>query len=472
MDMVVDKAKTRSLPHEVPSVSTAQLAAVEDALPHAKSLDNLTIHLRVAHDAPPPSASEGMLDLFKKTVKATRAGAGLGSEKPLNGANAANELAKAKAQAEARIAERNRDTILVAAESRVGLRPSLSGPTLLTEATSGSQNKDLRGDKEAKEEHPSRNESERRLSVSDLSPTVKVTTAPSSSLSSFAVVMSRDVVNPSSPAAAGLKPTPRVDVGSISTSTTPPHSPPASTAVKSAFVAPSGPVFNKPPPVFVAPPAVQNQDKRFKLPPLRAPFTLGLQPILSRSPPPPVQTSSTRLSQSGVQSQSSSRSDVDSVFDSQVSSRQQTQTQDTEYSVRSPPAKIPADTPDDDDDDDSWRLDERYGIVPADAKEDSSMTWSTTPGDTAPLNKQEQEQDGKQRSVDDAKTPSDMDVDELQDRAMVIDTGADVDVNNYFASETEILDDGVKDVDDIDVSISLFFCLQTKMNVHVSPFRS
>jgi len=130
------------------------------------------------------------------------------------------------------------------------------------------------------------------------------------------------------------------------------------------------------------------------------------------------------------------------------------------------------DTLDGDDDDDSWRLDERYGIVPADAKEDSSMTWSTTPGDTGPLSKREQEQDGKQQPIDDAKTPSDMDVDELQDRAMVVDTGADVDVNDVFASETEILDDGGKDVDDIDVSISPFFCLQTKLNAYFSPFRS
>ncbi|KAI9460593.1 hypothetical protein BJY52DRAFT_1168607 [Lactarius psammicola] len=175
-----------------------------------------------------------------------------------------------------------------------------------------------------------------------------------------------------------------------SISTTPPDSPPATK--KTPFFVPGGPVFNKPPPVFVPPPAtvpkstppadsdvLKGHKSEFPGYALGAPFGIGLHPTkLSKSPPLALL--------SGQSTQSSSFSD--NVFESQnnipawVPDSQDTQV----TSQESLPVLEKREHPVDLDDDDSWRLDDKFaatnqmwtpfaGIT---AVEDS-MTWSTVP---------------------------------------------------------------------------------------------
>ena len=153
----------------------------------------------------------------------------------------------------------------------------------------------------------------------------------------------------------------------ISISTTPPDSPPATK--KTAFFVPGGPVFNKPPPVFVPPAAtkpepspadtVSNVPKGHasELPSysLGAPFGLGLQPTkLPRSPPLPVPRS-----------------------------------HDTQITSQESQPMVEEGQPADIDDDDSWRIDDKFAetnqlwtpFVGVAAVEDS-MTWSTNPSES------------------------------------------------------------------------------------------
>ncbi len=177
-----------------------------------------------------------------------------------------------------------------------------------------------------------------------------------------------------------------------SISTTPPDSPPA--AKKTAFFVPGGPVFNKPPPVFVPPPATKPEplpaDYLNNVPKghsselpgfsLGAPFGLGLQPTkLPRSPPRnPLSAQST---QSSVFS--------DNVFGSQSNApRSLPRSQDTQITSQESQPVIEKDQPVDIDDDDSWRIDDKFAetnqlwtpFVGVAAVEDS-MTWSTTPSE-------------------------------------------------------------------------------------------
>ena len=145
---------------------------------------------------------------------------------------------------------------------------------------------------------PSREES-RRLSVSDLLP-------------------KQDRSNAS-----------RTSSHEISISTTPPDSPPA--MKKTAFFVPGGPVFNKPPPVFVPPPATKPEPS-----PADAP-----------------------------------------------------RSQDTQMTSQESQPVVEKDQPADIDDDDSWRIDDKFGetnqlwtpFVGVAAVEDS-MTWSTNPSES------------------------------------------------------------------------------------------
>ena len=182
----------------------------------------------------------------------------------------------------------------------------------------------------------------------------------------------------------------RTSTNETSVSTTPPDSPPGTK--KPTFFVPGGPVFNKPPPVFVPPPVTVPKSStpagsdvtkgHSSEPPgfaLGAPFGLGLHPTkLSKSPPLALF--------SGQSTQSSSFSD--NVFDSQnkvpawVPESQNTQVTSQESLPVIEKREHPADL----DDDDSWRLEDKFAatnqmwtpFAGVTAVEDS-MTWSTVP---------------------------------------------------------------------------------------------
>ena len=177
-------------------------------------------------------------------------------------------------------------------------------------------------------------------------------------------------------------------------STTPPDSP--SITKKTVFFVPGGPVFNKPPPVFV-PPAVKPKSSAAdggtnvtkghlsELPgyPLAAPFGLGLQPMtFSKSPP--------RVLLSAQSTQSSSLSD--NVFGSQKDlSPWVPQSQDTQITSQESHPVVEeknhlADI--DDDDDDSWPIDDKFAATnqmwtpfSGVAAVEDSMTWSSVPSE-------------------------------------------------------------------------------------------
>lgn len=294
------------------------------------------------------------------------------------------------------------------------LRPSLSAPVPIHKMASvdaiirtSTPPKSSQANKESTIIPPLREES-RRLSVSDLVP--KQDRSSASHTSSH----------------------------KTSISTTPPDSPPA--AKKTAFFVPGGPVFNKPPPVFVPPPAVKperspadcvnNAPKcsATELPgySLGAPFGLGLQPTkLPRSPP--------RGPLSAKSTQSSLFSD--NVFESQNNVPAWVpRSQDTEIASQESQPVVekahPADI--DDDDSDSWRIDDKFAetnqmwtpFVGVAAVEDS-MTWSTAPSESQ-MGKKSPRQDPTEDTMDVAgrshqsqiiadESDEDMDVDDVDD---------------------------------------------------------
>ena len=196
----------------------------------------------------------------------------------------------------------------------------------------------------------------------------------------------------------------------MSISTTPPDSPPA--AKKTAFFVPGGPVFNKPPPVFVPPPAlkpepsptnaVSNVPKGYgsELPnySLGAPFGLGLQPTkLPRSPP--------RNPLSAQSTQSSLFSD--NVFGSQNNAPACVpRSQDTQMTSQESQPVVEKGQLADIDDDDSWRIDDKFEetnqlwtpFVGVAAVEDS-MTWSTVPSESQ-IGKKSPRQDPTEDAID------------------------------------------------------------------------
>ncbi|KAI0651814.1 hypothetical protein C8Q79DRAFT_935006 [Trametes meyenii] len=312
------------------------------------------------------------LDAFKKATTGYSARVGKSMGKSLGG-NAAAALAEARAKAEARVAERHKlemglsagsEDVLMTPEDKPAHEGLASGPVtyLVNEPK----------------------ESERRLSVSDLIP-------PSQGKGNEIVASSQ------------RSPPPEADT---STSTTPPHSPPAQPR-NASFILPSGPVFSKPvvssaPPAPAVPTAAPptrtdtaapsvGRDFSFKLPPnpfsIPAAMALGMggkfAPLSAQS------------------SKASIFSDV--VFDSNNASPQPSwvpSTQDTSYSAGGSQnqgvAKSSylrddndADDADDLDEDDSWGVDEKFaahqtwtpfGFSSGDGdqvmKDD---TWSTLP---------------------------------------------------------------------------------------------
>jgi len=233
--------------------------------------------------------------------------------------------------------------------------------------------------------------------------------------------------------------TSRTSSNETSISTTPPDSPPATK--KTSFFVPGGPVFNKPPPVFVPPPTMKPDrppsDIGTNIPKAHAaqlpgtPFSLGLQPTkLPKSPPRgPFSVQST---------QSSSFSDK--VFGTQDDvPAWMPRSQDTQITSQgSQPVDEVKDHPadiDDDDDDDSWPIDGKFGATNAFAgiaAVEDSMTWSTAPSESQ-IGSQSPRQDSTGDAIDGAIPSSrsqigsdeleeDMDVDEDMKRD-VLDEG-------------------------------------------------
>jgi hypothetical protein len=291
---------------------------------------------------------EGMLDRLKKTVEGLGARVGKSMGKSLGAGTA---LAEARAAAEARVAERNsKDEELTKAMAIVSpiaapetIPQSVRPPTLMNE-------------REAPNlpvlPSPPTREAERRLSISDLFP-------PNDGVARIKSKASEkifQIIPPVHQPTFGDESNMRRESGT----TTPPNSPPA--ARPASFVLPPGPVFNKPPPVFV-PPAPAPQD--FKV---SDSATIASVPAALR--PAPL------TAQSTIESIGSDR-----LFDrdDDVPAWMPT-TQDTEY-LGSQDGGVHTNALDEDD---SWPLDEKLAAgVPwtfggGPSKEDS-LTWSTVP---------------------------------------------------------------------------------------------
>ncbi|KAF7347842.1 INCENP-ARK-bind domain-containing protein [Mycena venus] len=317
-------------------------------------------------DMEPQPEQEGLLVQLKRTVDDLGSRFGKSMGKSLGGAAAANALAEARAAAEARLAERQHKE----EEATMALGAPAIAPT-----------------RSSTEVEPSSvfHSSHSRLSVSEL-----VVLSPENKAKGKEAEMGA----PSTVAAATVPQD--TYVGDKNTHTV---SPPVVFHVAPAVPAPVT-VFNKPPPVFVPPapapapaPGLTNLASTFKMPVTTAfskpaSMALGLAPRL----PSPKQTAPLSA-QSTLESIRSDR-----LFDSQDSQDDapawMPSTQDTEYtsgfgsqSQCSPPREV-----NELDEDDSWPLSERVGgpWFGVNAKEDTSITWSTNPTqsqrrDTGPL---------------------------------------------------------------------------------------
>ncbi|KAA1471500.1 hypothetical protein DENSPDRAFT_819784 [Dentipellis sp. KUC8613] len=433
--------------------------AMVEPLPHAPSAPNPIVHLATppvqlqsksaddVRDTQDESESDRLLNRFKKVIENKNAGTHLGTA-------AAAEIAEAKAAAAARIAERNKAE--AEAQGLPVVRESLSAPTLFG---NGLPFEKPRSSQERKPSTSSRadssqvaGESDRRLSLSDLVPkSGEANSKPKRKDSASATHSSN----------AGHGKTKDEHVGDLSTSTTPPNSPPASVVPQPA--PPVEPVFKKPSRVFTAPapapladptpaPVPNAQQDRasdfsFKLPPSttfppRNPFTVGLQPQMpstSRLSPPRGAALTAHSTQASMFS--------DAVFDSQndvpawMPTTQDTTVEASPFGSQSKQASRDSDL---DDDDDSWRLEDKFGApnqmwtpfalagAGASAKDDS-MTWSTLPtesqrADSGPLfadaqasDRQDQKSGSKPKAVPGT---FEMEVDELGDQGMLeIDLG-------------------------------------------------
>ncbi|THH21525.1 hypothetical protein EW146_g21 [Bondarzewia mesenterica] len=361
---------------------------------------------------------DGVLNRFKKTVEGLGARVGKSMGKSLGGA-AASELAEARAAAEARVAERHKgeiDETTAAPLPKAASTPPVAPAIKEKKAFSPPQPpkpEQKEGTSSAKPRPPVFSlESERRLSVSDLvskyggKNQVKEPEPfpwPSSPLGSFKTA---------------FKPTKgKGHVADASNSTTPPDSPPPRSK---GFVIPGGPVFSKPP--------QGSSDFSFKLPPsttfaLHTPFSVGLQPSskLSASPPraPGLSAHPTQTSLFS-----------DAVFDSQKDIPAWVPTtQDTDYTQESQFESKQSHI-NDLDEDDSWPLSEKLAPASNFAATEDSMTWSTLPTESQgadsglPVFSQSEFPNAPppQPEPTNMSHPFDMDVGELNEQAMAVDS--------------------------------------------------
>ncbi|TFY67437.1 hypothetical protein EVG20_g3942 [Dentipellis fragilis] len=432
---------------------------VTESIPHAPSAPNPIVQLATPpvplqsksaddiRDAQDESESDRVLYRLKKTLENKNAGALLGTV-------AATELAEAKAAALARIAERNKAGAEAEAKELSVVRESMSAPTLFGTGLPLDKPRSSQERKPSMSNHADSSrasgESDRRLSLSDLVPK---SGEPNSK------AKGSEVASQSSNFGHGKNK--EEHVGDLSTSTTPPNSPPAAVVPQPA--PPAEPVFKKPSRVFTAPipashveptPAPTSNagqdrasDFSFKLPPSttfppRNPFTVGLQPQMpstSRLSPPRGAALTAHSTQASMFS--------DAVFDSQndvpawMPTTQDTTVEASPFGSKSKQTSRDSDL---DDDDDSWRLEDKFGatnqmwtpfaLAGAGAgSKDDSMTWSTLPtesqrADSGPLFTETQTSDRQENNSSSRPkaVPStfDMEVDELGDQGMLeIDLG-------------------------------------------------
>ena len=306
-------------------------------------------------------AEAGTLDRLKKRLEDAGARSFRSIGKSLGG-NAAAALAEARAAAEARVAQRNKDT-----GEDVSVVEVEASATSVTKDTAPKESQPSASNEPGKQLSPLTSEADKRLSLSEL---------VSNS--------SRQKIGLTSPADAAQISSGNGEVD-MSISTTPPNSPP-SLAQK-----PSIPVFK---------PVLQPSEHRTstaKSEPKPAPSTNPLPPFVFKLPGANpftlptqnsalnVQTAMPASSSSKPLSAESSKSNIfsDNIFDKPEGTRgwmpTMQDTQDTDFSTNPT-----APQQDQLDDDDSWHIDEKfranetwtpYGFV----NDKTQDTWSTLP---------------------------------------------------------------------------------------------
>lgn len=313
----------------------------------------------------------GVLDRFKKNLEGLGVRFGKSTGKSLGGPGAASALAEARAAAEARIGQRQKDKEeLTSGSQEIAVMAAATAEQKVSLPSKETQ-VDVAVPKAATRSSDPVKKAESRLSVSDLvavydggSGGTKEREKPFQLVPPFHKVSHQDA-------------------GDTSTSTTPPNSPPPTRPTQ--FAPPPGPVFNKPPRVFVPPPPAA---KDSALPPSTstvfskpAPVAMGLPLHIPAPSPSEFQKRTMPLSaQSTLESMASG-----SLFDDDVPAWMP-RTQDTEYSTAPlTQSQSQAQRLSELDEDDSWPLDEKlspsiqwaFGV----SKEDS-MTWSSLPAES------------------------------------------------------------------------------------------
>jgi hypothetical protein len=288
--------------------------------------------------------------------------------KSLGGLAAANALAEARAAAEARVSERERNK---EQENKRAVAHIAVASTSKEEKAFGSLN-------------VVRSLEEGRLSVSDLV-AAKSDVKDKEPSQDFSKVFPI----PSAIQVPTLKNT--TNAVDESTSTTPPNSPPSTRPT--SFKLPSGPVFNKPPPVFVPPPTAPVTNQKSRAVTSVKDFSFNL-PAPTFSVPAPMGLG-TRVSPSSFKSKQPVQLSAQSTLESIVSERVfdaedgvpawMPGTQDTEYSFESQPLTQNGryQHMNELDEDDSWPLNEKLSAGPiwtfGQAAKEDSATWSTLP---------------------------------------------------------------------------------------------
>ncbi|KAF9478526.1 hypothetical protein BDN70DRAFT_40904 [Pholiota conissans] len=333
---------------------------------------------------------EGVLDRLKKTVEGFGVRVGKTMSKSVGG-GAASALAEARAAAEARIAERDRnedETTMVSGlpHARVDVLPQNIGEKMSTVL---------------------RNED--RLSISDLFPADgrvkgkhKSSDRPFQFTPSFVPTSTKES---------------KENAIAHERTSTPTHSlPPKNHPL------PPTPVFNRPPPVFVPPTtSVFTQQPVFNAPPLAPKYTvppsiaLGFSPRLPSPSSPRIQTKMPLTAHSTLDSVQSN------IFDQDDIPAWVPSTQDTEYTSGYDSQSQPR-TTQICDEDDSWPIDEKLSAgvqwTFGESKDDS-MTWSTFPSqsqrgaNTGPITRVSSIQEKESATANEAsqKIPSTFDMD-------------------------------------------------------------
>lgn len=330
------------------------------------------VHIEAAHlpSATAEVGQEGVLDRFKRTVEDLGARVGKSMGKSLGATAAASALAEARAAAEARVAERNYKEDELA---KVICPPSPEFDPNIGMAVVFSPDRNA----EKKSISMSSEQVERRLSISDLFP---LNDSPSKNRGSDKIFHFGPPISD------------RSKESRESTTTTPPDSPSATRTV--TYCLPSSPVFNKPPPVFVAPALLGGKpftsENAFTLPPSVVPFSIPTMSVGFGARLPSPSYPKHHIS---IYSKSPSESiQHDASFKDNVPVWMP-ETQDTEFSTRFGSQSQQNQDANVLRDDNSWPLDDKLAAgAPWMLSKEDSMNGSTLPsqshrGDAAPMSK-------------------------------------------------------------------------------------